>query len=150
MSTEPPKHGIKRPLQPITSNDINSNSTPTASTQTSATIPAVTVIVRVRPPNEREKELAKSSSSDDLSFFTLSDTSKDITLDSQIHDKSNWFRFDQVYGVEADQDQLFTDSAKPIVEACLQGYNATILAYGQTGSGMYQILHFFTLFLSVQ
>ena len=30
---------------------------------------------------------------------------------------------------------MFTDAVKPLVEACLKGYNATVVAYGQTGSG---------------
>lgn len=30
---------------------------------------------------------------------------------------------------------MFKRSIKPLVNACLQGYNATVLAYGQTGSG---------------
>jgi len=45
------------------------------------------------------------------------------------------FSFDATYPLESTQPQVFKRSIKPLVNACLQGYNATVLAYGQTGSG---------------
>ena len=39
------------------------------------------------------------------------------------------------YPLESTQFQVFKRSIKPLVNACLEGYNATVLAYGQTGSG---------------
>lgn len=50
-----------------------------------------------------------------------------------IRDKS--FQFDYVFGQRAAQDQLYTTSVRPLVDAFFEGYNATVLAYGQTGSG---------------
>ena len=45
------------------------------------------------------------------------------------------FTFDSVYGPESGQRQVFDETAFPLVESVLQGYNGTIFAYGQTGCG---------------
>ena len=45
------------------------------------------------------------------------------------------FTFDATYPLDSTQPQVFKRSIKPLVNACLQGYNATVIAYGQTGSG---------------
>ena len=37
--------------------------------------------------------------------------------------------------MESDQEQIFNETAKPILESVMQGYNGTIFAYGQTGTG---------------
>jgi Kinesin motor domain len=46
------------------------------------------------------------------------------------------FTFDQVFGMSADQIQVYESRVAPLITSCLDGYNATILAYGQTGSGV--------------
>lgn len=48
---------------------------------------------------------------------------------------SRCFRFDHVFGVESTQQEVYDKTTHPLVERCLDGFNATILAYGQTGSG---------------
>lgn len=45
------------------------------------------------------------------------------------------FTFDGVYGVDAKQSDIYKETAYPIVESTLEGYNGTIFAYGQTGTG---------------
>ena len=45
------------------------------------------------------------------------------------------FTFDRVFDPNTTQAQLFKHAVEPLVQKCLQGYNATIFAYGQTGSG---------------
>jgi hypothetical protein len=45
------------------------------------------------------------------------------------------FTFDATYGAESSQADMFNKSIVPLVNSCLEGYNATCLAYGQTGSG---------------
>lgn len=45
------------------------------------------------------------------------------------------FTFDSVYGPDSKQQDLFEESAYPIIENVLKGYNGTIFAYGQTGTG---------------
>ena len=38
------------------------------------------------------------------------------------------FTFDQVFGTETAQCQVYNDRVSPLVENCLEGYNATVLA----------------------
>jgi kinesin family protein 18/19 len=50
-------------------------------------------------------------------------------------DTPSLYRFDRVFNAEAAQDEVFTETALPLVNACCQGYNAAVFAYGQTGTG---------------
>ena len=45
------------------------------------------------------------------------------------------FTFDQIFEPNTHQENLYRDTAAPIVESVLEGYNGTIFAYGQTGTG---------------
>ena len=45
------------------------------------------------------------------------------------------FFYDKAYGQSSTQEQVFQETAMPIVESVCQGYNGTIFAYGQTGTG---------------
>ncbi|CAG2121437.1 unnamed protein product, partial [Medioppia subpectinata] len=48
------------------------------------------------------------------------------------------FTFDRIFGIDSTQTDVFTHSAKHIIDCVLQGYNGwygTIFAYGQTGTG---------------
>src|SRR5437870_3007385 len=45
------------------------------------------------------------------------------------------FFFDKVFDETVPQEQIFKDTALPIVESVVQGFNGTIFAYGQTGTG---------------
>ena len=46
------------------------------------------------------------------------------------------FTFDQVFGPDSTQPDIFNQVARPIIDNVMEGYNGTIFAYGQTGSGM--------------
>jgi predicted choloylglycine hydrolase len=43
--------------------------------------------------------------------------------------------FAHVFGTSANQADIFTKVAEPIVNKLFEGFNGTIFAYGQTGSG---------------
>ncbi|WOH03074.1 hypothetical protein DCAR_0522466 [Daucus carota subsp. sativus] len=63
----------------------------------------------------------------------------DFGTDSELSVKSNGalkksFKFDAVFGPQADQVDVFEDTA-PFATSVLDGYNVCIFAYGQTGSG---------------
>ena len=45
------------------------------------------------------------------------------------------FTFDSVYDWNTKQEAIFQESAWPIIDNVLGGYNGTIFAYGQTGTG---------------
>jgi DNA replication protein DnaC len=39
------------------------------------------------------------------------------------------------YSFSSEQENIFAETAFPVCENVLQGYNGTIFAYGQTGTG---------------
>lgn len=43
--------------------------------------------------------------------------------------------YDHVFGSELSQEELYRQTAYPMLRSFLDGYNVTIMAYGQTGSG---------------
>ncbi|CDW75636.1 kinesin motor domain containing protein [Stylonychia lemnae] len=45
------------------------------------------------------------------------------------------FSYDSVYDVDSLQQNVYDESAFPLVESVIEGYNGTIFAYGQTGCG---------------
>lgn len=45
------------------------------------------------------------------------------------------FTFDMVYDWNSSQEEIYNQTAFPIVESVLEGFNGTIFAYGQTGTG---------------
>ncbi|TRY72220.1 hypothetical protein TCAL_03875, partial [Tigriopus californicus] len=45
------------------------------------------------------------------------------------------FTYDHVYDSESQQEEVYEDTVKELIDGCFEGYNATVLAYGQTGSG---------------
>ena len=45
------------------------------------------------------------------------------------------FSYDAVYSTDSKQNEVYDESAFPLVESVLEGYNGTIFAYGQTGWG---------------
>ena len=51
---------------------------------------------------------------------------------NQVQIGSHSFTYDYVYGSTASPSlEIFNDCVAPLVEALLNGYNATVLAYGQ-------------------
>ena len=49
-------------------------------------------------------------------------------------EETKQFTFDNVYDSSAEQKVIYEDTAGPIVESVMEGYNGTIFAYGQTGT----------------
>ena len=45
------------------------------------------------------------------------------------------WQFDEIFGLDSSQDQVFDVAARDVVHGALDGYNGTLFAYGQTGSG---------------
>jgi len=50
-------------------------------------------------------------------------------------DKAPVYTFDHVFPSVTEQKDIYDRCVTPLVNSCLEGYNATVLAYGQTGSG---------------
>ncbi|KAG9392702.1 Kinesin motor domain [Carpediemonas membranifera] len=80
----------------------------------------VKVVVRVRPPNNRETTLDVVAEADEPNTIHVRQVTK---------------TFDRVFGPGSKQSQVYNDVASNSVSAVLDGFNSTIIAYGQTGTG---------------
>ncbi|XP_043487235.1 kinesin-like protein KIF3A [Polistes fuscatus] len=92
----------------------------------------VRVVVRVRPLNGKELD---GHSKNVIKVDTLN---SEITVNNPnaVHgEPPKVFSFDAVFDTDSTQVDIYNETARPIVDKVLQGYNGTILAYGQTGTG---------------
>jgi len=90
----------------------------------------VKVMVRVRPMNSKENQSG---------FHNC------VKIDQQLNqivimkpndrESEKTFTFDTVFTPDALQQSIYEQSAFPLVESVVEGYNGTIFAYGQTGCG---------------
>jgi hypothetical protein len=97
---------------------------PSAAAAAAAGDDRVKVVVRIRPPSEREA----------LEPACLQHTGVD-TLTLLSSPEPAYFTLDHVAGAASTQHHMFKVVGRPIVENALAGFNSTIFAYGQTGSG---------------
>ncbi|KAA6387281.1 MAG: putative Kinesin-II 95 kDa subunit [Streblomastix strix] len=88
---------------------------------------SVTVAVRVRPLNSKEKT-AKDTE-------IQQNTKTSITITNPTKKESKGFTFDYVYGTSSTQNEVYNDLGKLYLENAWAGFNCTLFAYGQTGSG---------------
>eukprot|EP00164_Ancoracysta_twista_P001208 GFYU01001583.1.p1 GENE.GFYU01001583.1~~GFYU01001583.1.p1 ORF type:complete len:374 (-),score=82.77 GFYU01001583.1:118-1239(-) len=92
----------------------------------------VKVVVRCRPLTKNEVDNELSSVVD----VNTEEGSVSIHMpDTDINETTKTFIFDHVYDGNESQQQFYDETARPIVESVLQGYNGTIITYGQTGAG---------------
>ncbi|KDO20679.1 hypothetical protein SPRG_13431 [Saprolegnia parasitica CBS 223.65] len=95
----------------------------------------VRVVVRVRPPNA--SEIARGNNGQRC-VKVASPSLVHVYPDDKAMEAGgppNSFTFDNVFGEDSTQQEVFEAVAKPVVADVLEGYNATIFAYGQTSSG---------------
>ena len=90
----------------------------------------VKVMVRCRPFNQREKDLkcVKCLKID-------KPTNQVVITNVSKAEAPKHFTYDSVYDDDSTQRALYDESAFPLVESVIKGYNGTIFAYGQTGCG---------------
>ena len=100
----------------------------------------ITVAVRVRPLNPKEKERQAWATVDVLDETHVQVNDPDdkmggidyLRLDKT---KTKHYRFDFAFGPNGTQEEVYANTAKPLVEKALHGYNACCFAYGATGAG---------------
>ncbi|XP_059048136.1 kinesin-like protein Klp98A [Achroia grisella] len=104
---------------------------------------SVKVAVRVRPFNQREKDMSAKlivqMDGKKTRLLTVKNSKeqndanrekyKDFTFD---HSYWSYDSGDQHY---ASQEQVFADLGLDVIDSAFEGYNACVFAYGQTGSG---------------
>ncbi|EAT37007.1 AAEL010942-PA [Aedes aegypti] len=92
----------------------------------------VRVVVRVRPMDKNEIESGSQN------IIKSDKCNRCVTVykpNANSSEPPKVYYFDNVFGEESTQIDLYIDTARPIVDKVLEGYNGTILAYGQTGTG---------------
>ena len=92
----------------------------------------VRVSVRSRPISETE------STAGHASVIEVDEINGQIFIsDKHLKHKSShrMYTFDTVFGPNSKQLDIYNETARPIVNSVLEGYNGTIFAYGQTGTG---------------
>ena len=104
------------------------------------------VYVRIRPFLPKElTQLTRKNSASSLSTVTPSPKPKSVfaiednilfLIDPTINSrKDKEYIFDGIFDQEHNNQKVFEDSIKPIIDNVLNGYNSTALAYGVTGTG---------------
>ena len=92
----------------------------------------IRVHCRLRPLSLKEKAQGGTE------CLSVSETNTEIEI---ITPNNNYgpvvevFSFHRVFDADTSQEEIFNETAEPLIENLFAGYNATILAYGQTGSG---------------
>ncbi|XP_050664583.1 kinesin-like protein Klp98A [Leptidea sinapis] len=104
---------------------------------------SVKVAVRVRPFNQREKDMnAKLIVQMDGKKTRLHTVKSSKEQNEGSREKYKDFTFDHSYwsydsedNHYASQEQVFSDLGLEVLDSAFEGYNACVFAYGQTGSG---------------
>jgi hypothetical protein len=77
---------------------------------------SVKVGVRIRPLLSKERHQSNSLSNYDS---------------ESIEFKNQTFTYDNVFGLELSQQELYQNTAAPMLKSFLDGFNVTIIAYGK-------------------
>nr|XP_020448622.1 kinesin-like protein KIF17 isoform X2 [Monopterus albus] len=92
---------------------------------------SVKVVVRCRPLDDREKTLGSQM----VLSMDLQRCQCFIEKPGVVDEPPKQFTFDGTYFTDQTTEQMYNETAYPLVESVTEGYNGTIFAYGQTGSG---------------
>ena len=90
---------------------------------------SVRVVIRCRPLSK--KEIAEGREK----VVEMDHENGEILVQKSVEEVPKRFTFDCVYDENTLQKDIFDETAFPIIENILEGYNGTIFAYGQTGTG---------------
>ncbi|KAL1457120.1 hypothetical protein WDU94_001781 [Cyamophila willieti] len=92
----------------------------------------VRVFVRLRPLNKKEIEANYTN------IATVDLLNGIVSVKNPVgysHEPPKTFTFDTVFDSDSKQLDIYNETARPIVDKVLLGFNGTIFAYGQTGTG---------------
>lgn len=101
------------------------------------------VVLRIRPLKHEEKARGYKCVAEkvDDKMVVLSDANagnKHSRHQDHLRKKRSSERqylFDAAFGADSTQAELYAKTTQPLVQAVLEGYNATVFAYGATGAG---------------
>jgi hypothetical protein len=92
---------------------------------------SVRVVLRCRPLSDKEKAAGH------VNIVTLEPKAGTVAVKDpkQISGLEKIFTFDYVFDNNSTQNDVYSATARDIVDSVLHGYNGTVFAYGQTGTG---------------
>ncbi|CAI2386785.1 unnamed protein product [Moneuplotes crassus] len=90
---------------------------------------SVRVVIRCRPLSKKEVAEGREK------VVNMDYANGEILVQKSVDEVPKRFTFDCVYDENTLQKDIFDETAFPIIENILEGYNGTIFAYGQTGTG---------------
>ena len=89
----------------------------------------IRVIIRCRPLSSKEQKDGREVA------VSMNFKKGEVIINKPGDEVPKVFTFDSVYDWNSEQENVFTDTAWPIIQNVMDGYNGTIFAYGQTGTG---------------
>ena len=89
----------------------------------------VKVAIRCRPMNSKETEAGH------VQVVKINSKGGEIYVSRADGQEAKQFTFDNSFDVNESQENIYNETASPIIANVLEGYNGTIFAYGQTGTG---------------
>lgn len=89
----------------------------------------IRVVIRCRPLSEQEMKDQREV------VVQMKHETGEVILMKPGEDIPKVFTFDSVYDWTSEQETIFLETAFPIIDNVIHGYNGTIFAYGQTGTG---------------
>jgi len=93
------------------------------------TTECIRVVIRCRPLAENEMKDGREVA------VKMKKEQGEVQVHKPGEDVPKIFTFDSVYDWNSEQETIFLETAYPIIDNVLHGYNGTIFAYGQTGTG---------------
>ncbi|XP_077477867.1 kinesin-like protein KIF3B [Stigmatopora argus] len=94
---------------------------------------SVRVVVRCRPPSNKEASTEKGSSVLEVDTELGRIFVRNPSATSS--EPAKEFTFHSVFGWDSTQCEVYDDAVRPLVDSVLLGFNGTVFAYGQTGTG---------------
>ena len=94
-----------------------------------SSVECVRVVVRCRPLNSQETADGRGQI---VEMDPKSGTCSVLTPNGE---PAKTFTFDAVYPPHSLQETIYKQTAAPILDSVIEGFNGTIFAYGQTGTG---------------
>eukprot|EP00035_Acanthoeca_spectabilis_P036243 m.38503 g.38503 ORF g.38503 m.38503 type:complete len:960 (-) comp7841_c0_seq1:149-3028(-) len=89
----------------------------------------IRVYARLRPCGEFNRIR------NDTECITVRGTDKLVVEDDRRSVSPVEYKYDHVFEQHVQQDEVYAEACRPLVDSVMRGYNGTLMAYGQTGSG---------------
>ena len=98
-------------------------------------IPKIRVVIRKRPLSKRELNKNEKDVIEIKDKMTVIVKEQRQKVDLTKYIEEHKFKFDLAYDQETENEKIYLEIVRPMIEAAFNGIKITCFAYGQTGSG---------------